>query len=639
MAISEKVFHLYSQFEKSLPTAGELIDNILISGYASTTATDRAGDVIPSSVWNSGMDNYLKNPIILANHDYDDAIGRMVDHKIDSNGLWVKARISAAAEEVFNLIKDGVLTAFSVSFRILDAEYDSITELFIIKALELIEISVVAVPMNQDTLFSLSKSFKNDEEYKSFKLQFASASESAKGLESSKKANGTTLKEIGMDPKELEQMVRDAAVKAAKEESILLEKRMADKKAAEEKALADEVAMQDRIAKAVAAATPTTTGAETLLKEVEKRLADADKVNKDILAGLEASLKEKSAELDALQKSKMQFKDPSAVKTEYAEIEKAFLLAKITGKSLEGTKFGKELVEKYGQHVPSVTWELEVSNNMEAEVRRRLVVAPLLRNINMQTNVMKIPVNPEAGLATWVANTSFGAAASAGGNAVHTLKEITLSAYKIATNEYLNYEEEEDSLLVLLPVIRDAMIRRVSRGIDNAFLLGTTPVSGLASYDATSVVTPTNTGKATVANLVSLRRDLGPWGLDPAEVKYIVSTEVYFDLLDDTSFQTMNQVGVQASLLTGQVGSIGNSPVLVSGEFPVKAGGANNATTNYGAIALATSNFIVGNQRGLRFDTQDMVETQRRVLVASLRTGMTQITTNIGQGVSVLRWS
>jgi len=49
-------------------------------------------------------------------------------------------------------------------------------------------------------------------------------------------------------------------------------------------------------------------------------------------------------------------------------------------------------------------------------------------------------------------------------------------------------------------------------------------------------------------------------------------------------------------------------------------------------------NFLVGNQRGLRVDTDDLVETQRRVMVASLRTGLTQVTTNNGAGISAIRY-
>ena len=121
MTIKNKVLHLDSAFTKELPSASDTIDSIFISGYASINTPDRIGDVVPSSVWEKGIENYLKNPIVLAYHEHDDPIGRMVEHKVDEKGLWIKARISAAAE-VFNLIKDNVLTAFSVSFRVLDAE-------------------------------------------------------------------------------------------------------------------------------------------------------------------------------------------------------------------------------------------------------------------------------------------------------------------------------------------------------------------------------------------------------------------------------------------------------------------------------------------------------------------------------------
>lgn len=650
MVEKNKLLHLSGSIvtkSEDLPTADGKIDSIMIEGYASTNDADRQGDVVPTAVWEKGMENYLKNPIILAYHDHSEPVGRMVEHRIDSKGLWIKARISAAAEDVFNLVKDGVLTAFSIGFRIADAEYNSAAELFVVKELELHEISVVSVPANQNTIFSLSKAFDTAEEFKTFKMQFAKSSDSAKGLEASGKANSDVNKEWNMDPKELEKMVAEAAAKAAEQTAKALAEQQA--KAAAEKAAAEKVQaeLDARIKAAVAAVTPSETGAEKLLAEVEKRLQDTQAESKKALEGLEAALKEKAAELEAIQKSRMQFGDPQGAKgMEYADKEKAVLLAKMAGKSLESTKFGREMVQKYGAHVPSATWELEVSLNMEAELRRRLVVAPLFRNIAMQTNVMTIPVNPEAGVATWVTNAQFGAVpgslgaagASAGGNATHALKEITLNAYKVATNEYTAYEEEEDALLAIMPVIRDGMIRRVARAVDRAFLRGagsgSDPVTGLVARDASSAYTLdiSDAAKATVATLRNLRRDIGVWGLDPAEVVYIVSQDVYYDLLDDSVFQTMNQVGPQATLLTGQIGTIGNSPVIVSGEFADKADGAA------AAIAVAPANFLVGSQRGLRIDTQELVETQRRVMVASLRTGMVQVSSNYGPGVSALRY-
>lgn len=634
MVDKNKILYLDNVFTKALPTSEESIDSIYIEGYASTADVDRHGDVIPPSVWEAGLENYLKNPVILAYHDHDDPCGRMVEHKVDVNGLWIKARISAAAE-VFNLVKDGVVTAFSVGFRIKDAEYNSAAEVFMVTELELHEISVVAVPANQNTLFNLSKSFETDEEYKSFKSQFAPKSESAKGLESITEAESTNIiKEFGMNQEEIKQMLADAAKQAADQATKAIAEKQAQAEAEKAAAAKAEADLDARIKAAVASVSVGESGAEKLLAEVEKRFAEQSESTKSVIAGLESALKEKAAEIEAIQKSKMQFSGDKGDMS-YADKEKAVMLSKMSGKSLDGTKFGRDMVQKYGAHLPSATWELEVSLNMENEVRRRLVVAPTLRNVSMQTNVMTLPVNPEAGVATWMANSAFGTAASAGATQNHALKEITLNSYKVSTNEYMAFEEEEDSLIVLMPIVRDAMVRRVARAVDRAFLMGAgtgaDPVKGLATYDAVADVSPSAaSGVVTIANLRAMRKGLGAWGLDPAEMVYVVSTEVYYDLLEDATFQTMDKVGTQATLLTGQVGSIANTPVLVSAEFASKASGA------VGAIAYAPGNFLVGNQRGLRVDTQELVETQRRVMVASLRTGMTQVTTNLGAGVSKL---
>jgi HK97 family phage prohead protease/HK97 family phage major capsid protein len=583
------------------------------------------------------LENYLKNPIILAYHDYTKPAGRMVEHKMDGKGLWIKARISKAAEDIYELVKDGVVTAFSIGFRILDAEYNQAAEVFLIKEIELHEISVVPVPCNQNTLFNLSKAFDNAEDFQSYKMLFADSDATAKGLENSETKSSASNKELVMTLEEIQAQVKAAAEQAAKEAVAAVE---SAKKAAEAEAAkkaAEEQALEQKIKAAIAGVQVGESGAEKLVKELEARISGQEKSISDLLA----SVKEKADEIAAIQKSKMTFSE-GASKVDAQELEKAVLLAKATGKAVDQTKFGRQLVEKVGPHLPSATWELEVSTSMESEVRRKLVVSPILRQIAMQTNVMTMPLNPEAGYGTWVTNAQFGTSASSGATATHQLSEITLNAYKLATREYMNFEEEEDSLLVLMPIVRDAMIRRVAKSVDKAMLLGAgsgaDPVKGLAIYDGTSAVTSAVANKATVANMIALRRDLGAWGLDPSEVTYVVSTDIYYDLLEDQNFQTVDKIGDRATLLTGQIGSIANSPVLVSAEMPSKAAGTTSGTANIGAIAVATRNFVVGNQRGLRIDTQDLVENQQKVLVASLRTGMTQLTTNLGQGVSTFRW-
>jgi HK97 family phage prohead protease/HK97 family phage major capsid protein len=631
--IMDKVLYLNSTFTtKSADTEDE---SIFIEGYANTTDIDRSGDVILSAAWSAGIENYLKNPIFLAYHDHDHPIGRLDEYKIDAKGLWVRAKISPAAGDVYKLIKDGVLTAFSVGFRVKDASYDPLNDIFFIKEVELMEISVVSVPCNQESLFSLAKAFDSEVEFNSFKSQYVSEAtldkdQEAKDLSNNKKGI------LDMDPKELQAMLDKAATDAVAKSDEARSKAVAEK-AAKDAAEAD---ISARIKEAVATQVSVgQSGAEKLLADIEAKFEAQTAASKSVLEGLEATIKEKAAELDSITKSKMKFgekKDEGAVTAK--EKETAVFLKTIMGRTnVQDTKFGASMIEKAGAHVPgAVPWEQEVSFNMENEIRQKLIVQSLLKQIAMQTNVMKIPLNPATGLGTWVTNAQFGTTASTGAAVTHQLAEITLSAYKVATLEYLAYEEEEDSLLILLPIIRDAMIRRVSRSVDQAFLrgagAGADPVKGLATYATANTTNPVGT-KVTVAQLRAMRKDLGIMGLDPSEVTYVVSSDVYYDLLDDAVFQTMNQVGTQATLLTGQIGQIGNSPVVVSGEFAAKGVGA------IGAIAVNTANFIAGNQRGLRFDTQMMAETQRMVLVSSLRTGLTQLTANQGMGVTKLTWA
>lgn len=640
MVDKTKILYLDTVFSKELQESSDgQIESILVEGYASTNDIDRSGDIVSASVWELGLENYLKNPIILAYHDYTKPIGRMVEHRLDSKGLWIKARISSAAEDnIFELVKDEVVTAFSIGFRVKDAEYNQALDVFLIKEIELHEISVVPVPCNQNTLFSLSKAFDTAEDYNSYKMLFAEKGNQGNQLETPKNSDSKPKKEWNMTPEEIQAQIAKAAAEAA-EKALAADREARAKAEAEAKAKADaEAALDAKIKAAVSSIQVGESGAEKLVKELEARMENQSKSIEDLLA----SVKEKTEEIAALQKSKMSFGDKTPGEVSYEDKEKAVLLSKMSGKAIEATKLGAQIV-KLAPHSASATWETEVSLRMEEEVRRQLVVSPILRQVAMQTNVMKMPLNPEAGYGTWVTNAQFGTSASSGATATHQLAEITLSAYKVATREYMNYEEEEDSLIVLMPIVRDAMIRRVAKSVDKAFLLGAgsgaDPVQGLAMYDATSAVTSAVANKATVANMIQLRRDLGAWGLNPAEVTYIVSTDIYYDLLEDATFQTVDKIGDRATLRTGQIGSIANSPVLVSAQFPTKASGATNGTTNIGAIAVNTSNFIVGNQRGLRMDTQDLVETQQKVLVASLRTGMTQLTTNLGGAVSTFRWT
>ena len=148
--------------------------SVMIRGMASTNHSDRAGDVIAAEAWSKGgLENFKNNPVILFNHDYDKPIGRATGVKVTDNGLELEAKISKSAPAaVCELVKDGVLGAFSVGFKVKDADYIKETDGLMIKDAELFEVSVVSVPCNQAATFSLAKSFDSIDEYNEFKKTF-----------------------------------------------------------------------------------------------------------------------------------------------------------------------------------------------------------------------------------------------------------------------------------------------------------------------------------------------------------------------------------------------------------------------------------------------------------------------------------
>ena len=139
-----KIFNLTSTFKSEEQEDG----SIMVRGLASSVAKDRVGDIIDADAWTKGgLDNFQNNPVILFNHDKNKPIGRATKVTPTSDGLHMEAKISKHAD-IANLIKDGVLGAFSVGFRVKDAENMKETDGLRIKDAELFEVSVVSVPVS-----------------------------------------------------------------------------------------------------------------------------------------------------------------------------------------------------------------------------------------------------------------------------------------------------------------------------------------------------------------------------------------------------------------------------------------------------------------------------------------------------------
>jgi hypothetical protein len=106
---------------------------------------------------------------------------------------------------------------------------------------------------------------------------------------------------------------------------------------------------------------------------------------------------------------------------------------------------------------------------------------------------------------------------------------------------------------------------------------------------------------------------MGPYGLNPSEVVYLVNESVYYDLLEDPDFRTMDLVGANATILRGQIGTVNGSPVIVSDSFDTPAVDA------VAAVALNASNYLFGELRGMMVERDRDIANQKNLLVATRR--------------------
>jgi HK97 family phage prohead protease len=647
----EKIFNLTSTFK----ALDEDDSGVSISGYASTKDFDRAGDTILPEAWaKGGLNNFEKNPIILFNHDYNKPIGRATGLKVTENGLEMKAKISKSApDHVAQLVKEGILGAFSVGFRIKDADYLEETDGLKIKDAELFEVSVVSVPCNQAATFSLAKSFDSMDEYEEFKKTFINsvdlAGQSLAKDENSEVASdapdGTeksVQKETKMSEVQTPEIDLDAfAKKVAEETAAKIAIRQAEEKAAAEAQA--KAAQEEEAAKAAQEAEVKTaiqtgieSGTERLLADVQADLSKKNSDMEETLAKYKLELEEKSEEIAKMRDSKRVFADRSE-KQDITKWGQDFLTAHMLGVMTRkgwDTDFARNVQEKAGINYAANAADIdqEVSSLIEKEIMNELKVARLFREIPVNGGATVLPIQTDAGKAAWAADATSGNLENRPQVTAnqYNAKQVVLNAYRLVSSTFMNNDVDEQVLINLMPMLVESVARAHGRAVEDVIINGNGTISGLDNYAAAydpgtfSLAAPT---RLTSAMLLGAREAMGKYGLAPAEMAYIVSQNSYFDLLNDANFQTLDEVGSDlAARVVGTVGAVYGSPVIVSEEFPAETAGAP------AAFAVYTRNYVLPRLRGVTVEQDYEVMNQRRVIVASQSLGFEEILAGDGAG-------
>jgi hypothetical protein len=266
----------------------------------------------------------------------------------------------------------------------------------------------------------------------------------------------------------------------------------------------------------------------------------------------------------------------------------------------------------------------EFSQRMIETARMAMKVASLFEEITMPTNPFKFPMEGTDLIAYLQAELTEDPDESTYGWPISksVVAKLTLTAFKSACRSLFSDEAEEDALLAVLPYTEKKHGLAHAIAEENGLLNG----QKTANIDTDVAIAPgaTDFRKAwdglryiasqnksatydmssiTLSKVHALRLLMGLFGYNPAELAYITSLKGLFTLMSLTEVRTLDKIGPQAVILTGQLASLESIPVLASeyitSDMDATGFRTDIANDTYTAmLAVNKDRFLRGTKKG-----------------------------------------
>jgi len=386
-----------------------------------------------------------------------------------------------------------------------------------------------------------------------------------------------------------------------------------------------------------------------LLADVEAKLAEKDAKMDEVILQYQKDLEEKSEEITKMRESKRVFSDRTdgdTVTKWGKEFMHAHLLGVMTGKGLENTAYGRDVIEKAGVTYASAAPNIatEVSGQIEKEIMRELRLARAFREIQINSQAQVLPIQQDTGLATFQTGAATAGNLQTRGGAAPQPAQVVLKAYRLISTTLMDNHVDEEILINLMPMLVESVARSHARAVDDALLNhvatgGSDEFDGLIKLAGSNKVDVLDAAGGNSVDLVvtaseflDARKQMGKYGMMPEELVYVVSQARYYDLIADAAFADITDVGSDvATKITGQVGAIFGTPVIVSDNFPAEANGASVG------LAVNVRNFAIPRLRGVNVEQDYEVMNQRNVIVATQSLGFNQLVADTSTDKSVIK--
>jgi HK97 family phage prohead protease len=140
------------------------------TGYGSVfNVTDKGGDIVAPGAFSETLAEQKKAgrlPAMLWQHNMREPIGVYTSMEEDSVGLKVQGQLAlktARGAEAYELVKMGAISGLSIGYRVRDDSWDRVTGVRTIKKADLVELSLVTMPMNDSARISSVKTIEEME--------------------------------------------------------------------------------------------------------------------------------------------------------------------------------------------------------------------------------------------------------------------------------------------------------------------------------------------------------------------------------------------------------------------------------------------------------------------------------------------
>ena len=287
------------------------------------------------------------------------------------------------------------------------------------------------------------------------------------------------------------------------------------------------------------------------------------------------------------------------------------------------------------------------TSEMWRDVHLATSVVSLFGSIMMPTDPFRIPY--DFGDVSWYRGTSNLAVSSS----TPGTGRQTLTSAELAAMIGWSYDLDEDAVIAVLPELRATLVRNAAEVLDDVVLNGdisddgnninadgatADSLAGSAGLDHYLVfdglihiplVDNTNQGNdhgAAVADDMfnEVRAKLGKYGVRPSECAFVTDINTYIRSLSIENFRTVEKLGPNATLLTGQLGDIEGIPVIISEQMLLadidgKVSSGGNVTDTGRVLAVNRNMYRLGFKRELMIESERDIQKRQTVLVASMR--------------------